>query len=92
MHLTVLFSHFYVKIENVLWFWVMQWLNNGIMGRWTTWLLDFNKRGAWNNCDGVKFGPFLINVVAEITELWVENSQKINCPDVTSMREGRVRE
>ena len=32
----------------------------------------------------------LINVVAEITELWVENSQKINCRDVTSIREGRV--
>ena len=37
-----------------------------------------NKRG------GVKFGPFLIN------ELWVENSQKINCRDVTSILEGRV--
>ena len=29
-------------------------------------------------------------MVAEITELWVENSQKINCRDVTSIREGRV--
>ena len=36
------------------------------------------------------FGQFLINAVAEITELWVENSQKINCRDVTSIREGRV--
>ena len=36
------------------------------------------------------FGPLLINVVAEITELWVENSQKINCRDVTSIWEGRV--
>ena len=35
-------------------------------------------------------GQFLINVVAEITELWVENSQKINWRDVTSIREGRV--
>ena len=39
---------------------------------------------------GAKFGPFLINVVAEITELWVGNSKKINCHDVTSIREGRV--
>ena len=53
-------------------------------------ILDFNKSGAWNKRGGAKFGPFLINVVAEITELWVENSQKINCRDVTSIREGRV--
>ena len=33
---------------------------------------------------------FLINVVAELTELQVENSQKINCRDVTSIWEGRV--
>ena len=33
-----------------------------------------------------KMGHFLINVVAGITELWVENSQKINCRDVTSIR------
>ena len=39
---------------------------------------------------GGKDGPFLINVVAGITELWVENSQKMNCRDVTSIREGRV--
>ena len=39
---------------------------------------------------GAKFGPFIINVVAEITEFWVENSQKINCRGVTSIREGRV--
>ena len=38
----------------------------------------------------MKFGPFLINVVAEITELRVESSQKINCHEVTSIREGRV--
>ena len=38
----------------------------------------------------MKFGPFLINVEAEITELWVENSQKINCCDVMAIREGRV--
>ena len=53
-------------------------------------ILDFNKLGAWNKRGGVKFGPFLINVVAELTDLWVENSQKINCRDVTSIREGRV--
>ena len=35
-------------------------------------------------------GHFLISMVAEITELWVENSQKINCHDVTFTREGRV--
>ena len=29
-------------------------------------------------------------MVAEITELWVENSQKINYRDVTFIREGRV--
>ena len=49
-----------------------------------TWFLVLNKRG------GGKDGPFLINVVDGITELWVENSQKINCRDVTSIREGRV--
>ena len=32
-----------------------------------------------------------MNVVAEITELWVENYQKINCRDVMSIWEGRVR-
>ena len=53
-------------------------------------ILDFNKRDSWNKRGGAKFGPFLINVVAEITELWVGNSQKINCRDVTSIREGRV--
>ena len=53
-------------------------------------ILDFNKSGAWNKRGGAKFGPFLINVVAEITELQVENSQKINCRDVTSIWEGRV--
>ena len=26
-----------------------------------------NKRGAWNKRGGAKFGPFLINVVAEVT-------------------------
>ena len=29
-------------------------------------------------------------MVAEITKLWVENSQKICCRDVISIREGRV--
>ena len=61
-----------------------------VMGSWTTWFLDFNKRGAWNKRGGAKFEPFLINVVAEITELWGENFQKINCRYVTSIREGRV--
>ena len=52
---------------------------------WEAELLDsLIKRG------GAKFEPFLINVVAEITELCVENSQKINCRDVTFIREGRV--
>ena len=55
------------------------WRNNGV-----------NKRGAWNKRGGAKFEPFLINVVAEMTESWVENSQKINCRDVTSIRERRV--
>ena len=65
--------------------------NNGVGWSWTTWFLDFAwKRGAWNKCGGAKFGPFLINVVTEITEFWVENSKKINCRDVTSIREGRV--
>ena len=32
----------------------------------------------------------LINVVSGITELRVENSQKINCCGATSIREGRV--
>ena len=32
----------------------------------------------------------LINVVPGIKELLVENSQKINCRDVTSIREGKV--
>ena len=68
----------------------MRWRNNRIVGSWTTWFLDFNKRGAWNKRGGTKFGPFLINVVAEITELWVENPQKINCRDIASIREGRV--
>ena len=53
-------------------------------------ILDFNKSGALNKCGGAKFRPFLIRVMAEITELWVENSQKTNCRDVTSIREGRV--
>ena len=50
------------------------------------------KRSAWNKRGGAKFVPFLINVVAEITKLWVENYQKINCSDITSIREGRVSE
>ena len=32
----------------------------------------------------------LINVVPGIKELLVENSQKINCRDVTSIQEGKV--
>ena len=54
---------------------------------WEAELLD---RGAWNKGGGAKFRPFLINVVAEITELWVENSHKIIGRDITSVREGRV--
>ena len=69
--------------------WCGGW-NNGVMGSWTTWFLDFNKRGAWNKRGDAKCRSFLINVVAEITELWVENSQKINCRGVTPIREGRV--
>ena len=34
----------------------------------------------------------LINVVPGIKELLVENSQKINCRDVTSIREGKVQD
>ena len=56
--------------------WCGGW-NNGAVESWTAWLLDFNKRGAWNKRDGAKFGPFLINVVAEITELWVEILRKL---------------
>ena len=69
--------------------WCDGW-NKGVIGSRTTSFLDFNKRGAWKKRDSAKFGPFLINVVAEITELWVEKSQKINCRDVTSTRELRV--
>ena len=69
--------------------WCCSW-NKGVVGSWTTWFLDFGKRGAWNKRGDATFGPLLINVVAEITELWVGNFQKINCRDVTSIREGRV--
>ena len=69
--------------------WCGCWIN-GAVGSWTTWFLDFNRRVASNKRGRAKFGPFLIQVVAEITYLWVENSQKINCRDVTSIREGRV--
>ena len=34
--------------------------------------------------------PFLINVRAEITEMWVENSQKINCCGIMTFWQGRV--
>ena len=69
--------------------WFGGW-NNGVLGSWTTWFLDFNKRDAWNMRVGAKFGAFWKNVVAEITELWMKNSQKINCRDAMSIREGRV--
>ena len=69
--------------------WCGGW-NNGVGGSWTTWFLDFNNRSVWNKRGGATFGPILINVVPEITELWVENSQKINCCDATSIREVRV--
>ena len=64
--------------------------NDVVVGSWTTWFYDFNKRGSWNKRGGAKFGLFVINVLAEITELWVENSQKINYRDVTFIQEGRV--
>ena len=57
------------------------------MGSWTTWFLDFNKLSAWNKRGGAKFGQFLINVVAELTELFGGNSQKINCRDVAYILE-----
>ena len=41
-------------------------------------------------CENRKRSQILSDAVAEITELWVENSQKINCSDVTSIREVRV--
>ena len=69
--------------------WYGGW-NNGVVGSWTTWFLDFSKRGAWNKRGATKFGSILINIVAKITELWVENSQKINYRNVASIREGRV--
>ena len=68
--------------------WCGGW-NNGVVGSWTTWFLDFNRRVAWNKRGGAKFGLFLRNVVTEITELRAENSQKINCRDVTSIRKGK---
>ena len=34
--------------------------------------------------------PFLINEGAEITEMWVENSQNINCGGVMTVWQGRV--
>ena len=55
------------------------------------WLIPWsNKSGAWSKHGGVKFGPFLINMVAQITELWVENSHKIYFCDVTSIQERRM--
>ena len=57
---------------------------------WEAELLDSSKRGDWNKHGGAKFEPFLVNAVAEITELWVENSKKISCHDVTSIREKRA--
>ena len=69
MHLIVLFLYFYLKIENILYFWEMGFFR--VVGSWTTWFLDFNKRGAWNKRGAGKFVSFLINLVADITELWV---------------------
>ena len=70
--------------------WCDGW-NKEVVGSWTTWFLDFKKRGAWNKRGGAKFGPFLINLVAEITELGGGgNSQNINCRDITSIRNGRI--
>ena len=89
MHLTVLFSHFGKSKTFSNFKWCGDW-NNGVVESWTTWFLDFNKRGTWSKRGGAKFGPFLINLVAKITELWEEKSQKISCRDVTSIWEGRV--
>ena len=38
-----------------------------------------------------EFNSFIFTLLCENrkTELWVENSQKINCRDVTSIREGK---
>ena len=36
---------------------------------WEAELLDSSKCGDWNKRDGAKFEPFLVNAVAEITEL-----------------------
>ena len=88
MHLTVLFSLLFENGKRSLI--LSDAVAELVMGSWTTWFLDFNKRGAWNKRSGAKFGPFLINVVAEIAELWVKNSQEINCCDITSIQEGRV--
>ena len=41
-------------------------------------------------CENRKRSLILSDAVAEITELCMENSQKINCCDVTSIQEGRV--
>ena len=38
----------------------------------------------------MRSSPFLINVRAEITEMWVENSQKINCCGIMTFWQGRV--
>ena len=85
MHFLVLFHTFMRKLKTFSNFeWCSGW-NNGVMGSWTTWFL-----GAWNKRGAAKFRPFLINVVAEIRDLWVENFQKINCRDVTSIWKGRV--
>ena len=89
MHLTVLFS---LLSENRKGSLILSDAVAEITELWEAELLDslILTRGAWNKRGGAKFGPFLINVVTEITELWVENSQKINCRDVTCIREGRV--
>ena len=90
MHFLVLFHTFMGKSKTFSNFdWCSGW-NNGVMGSWTTWFLDFKKRGAWNKRGAAKFGLFLMNVVAEIRDLWVENFQKINCRDVTSIWKGKV--
>ena len=84
------FPHFHVNSKT---FSNLEWCggwNNGVVGSWTTWFLDFNKRGAWNKRGGAKFGSLLINVLAEITELWVEKFQEINCRDVLFIPERRV--
>ena len=42
--------------------WCGGW-NTGVVGSWTNWFHDFNRRVAWNKPGGANFQPFLINKV-----------------------------